>query len=300
MPVVLAAASVGTVLAFAFSTGPPLFWGLLMASGTALAGYSIAHISGTGSEVFYLGPVMYFAYFTGRRTGLLHCGWLAIVQAAVVLYSMPTAPLVRWQDPVMSFLALTLVVNYLSRRVETAVEGLEEMARTDSLTGLLNHGAFTAALEGEVERSRRACRPVALVMVDADLFKSINDRYGHEGGDKALRMLARVLSEETRGGDAVGRLGGEEFAVVLHETGIDGAAVFATRIRKRLRLAQDELGHELTVSQGLAAVDLNMTAPDLLRAADSALYRAKSRGRDRYEIHRDDQDGDVPALAATS
>lgn len=162
---------------------------------------------------------------------------------------------------------------------------LAAQARTDGLTGLLNRRAFLELAEAEVSRLRRHGGMAALAMLDIDRFKAINDGFGHAAGDAVLRALAQHCRQSLRTHDAIGRVGGEEFAMLLPEMGMDAAAEVAERLR--LGLAQlvvpagnADLG--FTVSIGVAL--LSPTGDDLAAAlarADAALYRAKHEGRNR-------------------
>jgi two-component system cell cycle response regulator len=163
-------------------------------------------------------------------------------------------------------------------------ERLEFLASTDALTGCLNRRALIESLERELERARRYNLVLTLLMVDIDHFKAINDTRGHLIGDTVLRQLGELLKRDARSVDAVARYGGEEFVVLLPETAVHGAMIFADRMRQRIaNYAFGEPGNpvRLTVSVGVAcypdrAVD---TSESFLALADAALYRAKADGR---------------------
>jgi len=163
---------------------------------------------------------------------------------------------------------------------------LEELATTDPLTRLLNRRAMAERLAIETDRSRRFRTEVSVLMIDIDHFKAVNDSAGHPAGDEVLRQLAGLLSEAVRSIDIVARFGGEEFVVILPQTGRDGGMVFAERLRDRISEHEFDVpgrNLRLTVSIGLAtfpAADTT-TADDLLARADQALYRAKTEGRNQ-------------------
>jgi diguanylate cyclase (GGDEF)-like protein len=157
------------------------------------------------------------------------------------------------------------------------------LAHTDPLTGLANRHRFFDAAAAEIKRSRRRGSPPAVLMLDLDHFKGINDSLGHEAGDAALRRVAMLCRTLLRSQDLACRLGGEEFAVLLPETGAEGALALAERMRRAvegLRLDQD--GAQLTVSVGVAVVagEEPSVNPALARA-DRALYAAKRAGRNK-------------------
>lgn len=176
-------------------------------------------------------------------------------------------------------------LKLLREELREANERLRELAIRDPLTGVFNRRHWESLLAGELDRSRRHDRPVALILADLDHFKSINDRYGHVVGDRVLTAAARVLTEGVRGHDAVGRYGGEELVVLLPETGLEEALRVAQRLRDDLAaLSFDDVkGLEVRSSFGVAeARGVSAAGADLLvSAADDALYRAKRAGRDR-------------------
>jgi diguanylate cyclase (GGDEF)-like protein len=158
-------------------------------------------------------------------------------------------------------------------------------ATEDPLTGLLNHRAFQDRVESEVARAQRYGRPLALVLLDLDHFKHINDAYGHQAGDAALMQAARLLEKGARSGDVLGRIGGDEFALLLPETGIEAAQQVAERWAVEFRAAPVGVAAHLTMSAGLCDLTHANGGQELLRLADSALYWAKSQGRNTVVVY---------------
>jgi diguanylate cyclase (GGDEF)-like protein len=158
-------------------------------------------------------------------------------------------------------------------------ETLREQAATDGLTGLLNHRGSQERLRKEVERAGIAGKPVSVVVIDLDHFKLVNDSYGHAEGDRALAAAAAKLRNSVRDGDAVGRLGGEEFMLVL--PGVEAAAAAEAAERARMALAEVRVhGRSLECSAGVATCPADaVEAAELLERADAALYAAKHGGR---------------------
>lgn len=185
---------------------------------------------------------------------------------------------------------LGLLARELRRRA-AAEETLASLASTDPLTGLGNRRKFDEALDREWQRAIRACEPLALLVIDADAFKSFNDTFGHLAGDAALQQIASCISRAARRPlDVNARYGGEEFVSLLPQQSLSGALHVANRLRDEihtLRASQTEpdRGPAVpTVSIGVAAFDPCSGSPqDLIGSADEALYRAKSKGRDRIE-----------------
>jgi diguanylate cyclase (GGDEF)-like protein len=176
--------------------------------------------------------------------------------------------------------------NSMADKLADGQAALRELSTRDSLTGLANHREFQRQLTEEVERFRRYGRPFALLMLDVDHFKQINDTYGHLAGDEALRAVAMAIRGVVRPSDLVARYGGEEFALVLPETTSSGALALAERLRHHIGGSTIKLTTDrsitLTVSIGLAACPEDADAvQSLVSAADQALYAAKSEGRNR-------------------
>ena len=171
-------------------------------------------------------------------------------------------------------------------------EAALQMANRDPLTGLFNRRAFEARLDQEFKRVLRHRRPMSLIMLDLDCFKTVNDRFGHQTGDKVLRTAAQVIADCTRETDITARYGGDEFAVILPDTPPEKAFLLAKRIKRKLtetEIPVTENHHKLTISQGLAATDIPLVkqSSDLINLADQALYRAKEDGRNTIRTTKD-------------
>lgn len=174
-------------------------------------------------------------------------------------------------------------------RVVAMQRDLERLATTDALTGALNRRRFLERAAEEYTRSRRYDRPLSVVMLDIDHFKRVNDSHGHAAGDDAIRATVRACRESLRSSDLIGRLGGEEFAIVMPETPPINAYGVAQRVRERIAATavRLEAGGELRVTVSLGLSWLNATDRSfdpLLARADAALYRAKNTGRNRVEV----------------
>lgn len=186
------------------------------------------------------------------------------------------------------------VILDISNRKALETE-LEEMATRDPLTGLFNRRELSRVLEEELERARRYQRPMAVLWVDFDHFKDVNDTFGHAAGDSVLRSVSRLLVGSVRSVDSIGRFGGEEFVIVLPEMDLDEARDTAERLRRKVVEEPQPLGNgetvPLTISVGVAVYpDHGQTPSSLCAAADKAMYLAKNRGRNCVAVaHLHDQ-----------
>ncbi|HEY3703414.1 MAG TPA: GGDEF domain-containing protein [Terracidiphilus sp.] len=211
------------------------------------------------------------------RLGLIAIGCLLLIQGL-------QAALVQ-----MSYLNGRRTLLARESELRAANASLEQLALVDPLTGIANRRRFDHAFRAAFRRASRRRHPLALLLVDADFFKSVNDLHGHPYGDECLVALAGVMACQARGpDDVVARIGGEEFVVLLPDTDADGAAAVARRLHEevqKLALLNEAspFGGRLTISIGLAAwfSSSGLSESDLMRAADQTLYRAKQGGRNR-------------------
>jgi diguanylate cyclase (GGDEF)-like protein len=201
-----------------------------------------------------------------------------------LLVSVRPATLSEWPEDAIPL--VHAAAGHLASAVRNAqlVEEMRRLAAYDDLTGLAGRRHFMTELDREFDRARRESRPLSVLMVDADHFKGINDGFGHAGGDAVLLVLADELRKNTRTLDVVGRLGGEEFGVLLPGADFEIVQLVAERLRSavsRVKIPWRDEFITVTVSVGAATWD-RVCAPDvLLEVADNALYRAKHGGRNR-------------------
>ena len=180
-----------------------------------------------------------------------------------------------------------LRIKRLQDELEEKNRELERLSISDGLTGLYNHRHIHGLLAEEYERVERSNDCMSVAMFDLDHFKSVNDTYGHQVGDRVLVEIAEILREVARDVDRLGRYGGEEFMALLPETCIDDAAVFVERVRREVARRPFDIGADeplkMTLSAGVATYPHETIADveSLVRLADQALYTAKETGRDR-------------------
>lgn len=182
--------------------------------------------------------------------------------------------------------ALANAFNTMAQTLEQSQGELRRLATVDGLTGVYNRREFNRWLTLEIERSRRECYPISLVMVDIDHFKKLNDTYGHQAGDEALRHVGRLLKRDVRPGDHVARYGGEEFAIILPNASRADAFTVAERIRVSIEAQVIPLSLEqsltFTASLGFATFIIDQDTEETFgQRADQALYYAKHSGRNR-------------------
>ncbi len=164
---------------------------------------------------------------------------------------------------------------------------VEEHSQRDALTGLYNRGFFDEQVTQDISRARRQQWDLSLMMIDIDHFKSINDTYGHPCGDEVLRRVAKIMLQQLRTSDMLCRYGGEEFSLILPQTGIEKSKFVGERIRRAVESAvitHDNSNITVTVSIGSATLQDNMTSGLLIAQADQAMYTSKKQGRNRITI----------------
>jgi len=195
--------------------------------------------------------------------------------------------------PVLAFVGIAI------RNVQLLVESRDDSVR-DSLTRWFNRRHALEVLHNEVRRAARSARYPALLMFDLDDFKGVNDRHGHLHGDAILQAVARTIDGLLRGSDVKCRYGGDEFLVILPETGIAGASQVAEHIRQGIRSAELGVlmaGERVTCSIGVTVACAGELEPErLIARADSALYKAKAAGRDKVVVHDGMDARELPAL----
>lgn len=278
---VVATALSGAAAAFVARALPMVVVEGMIATGTVLVGLVVL----TGGEEavayapFYLCLIIQACYFLPAARGAVQV--LFVLASHPVFLATSDGP----QRGAASYLVLTVTVLATAafvldvrRRIDALVTDLRSAALRDPLTGLLNRRGFMPVLEEQLAAAVERDDSLCLLSFDLDRFKELNDREGHEAGDRALVAVGQVLRQDTRLAAGAARIGGEEFALVLPGVGPAEATAVVHELRRGLAHARPGL----TASFGLAGVPAGaVTAGDLLRAADAAMYDAKRAGRDR-------------------
>ena len=263
---------------------PHLFW--LIAPYFGIGVISTLNLvtgdASTGAQMFYLWPVLYSANFLSRTANTLTLILVSAGNAAVVFSVLgPARGVSDWASLTVAMLLTTVVVASLRTRNDRLREVLENQAYADPLTGVANRRSFDGELARAVGWSLEEGEPIALLTLDIDHFKKINDTWGHAVGDRALRVVAEVLRTVAAGDDVVGRLGGDEFVVLLR-TDQMGARRAADQVRELVAEDKSLPGGPPGLSIGMAVLpDHAGSAVELGAASDAALYEAKKAGRGR-------------------
>jgi diguanylate cyclase (GGDEF)-like protein len=249
----------------------------------------------TGPEVrffiFYWPPIAVGAWFIGQRWGYMLVGaataaWLT---ANAGYYEGSGNVLILVWNASVNLVSFALLA-WLIARLRDLLERERLTARTDFLTGVANSRAFSEALDQAIARAQRHDLALALGYVDVDDFKTINDRLGHSTGDQVLRSVAQAIRAVLRASDSVGRLGGDEFGVLLPDTDADAAEAVLQRLRRDLAALAAQQGWPLSVSIG--AVVCRPTECDvdqLIRRADALMYEVKATGKDNVRVVVDER-----------
>ncbi len=222
-----------------------------------------------------VGCLMFFAYDPRSRTLLAMPFWgeLLAISAPIIL--------------------VAYITTMLAADIRYAVDKIKQVSDTDELTGIYNMRAFSAMLHRAFRQAVRYGHALSVVMIDSDNLKQINDKHGHESGNRLLQHLVRDIREQLRGSDVMARFGGDEFIVLLPETGNKGALETAERIRKAIENSRFDVrtgDTRITVSVGVASYPEDGGNLDvILEKADKAMYRAKERGRNKVIAYTEDE-----------
>ena len=224
--------------------------------------------------VIFVAALVIFC-LVGRLSGAELPLTVCLISAAML--SLLIAPPIYW------LVAAPIKREYDMRQyAERRADELGEQAITDSLTGARNRRGITISVLEAMAHAERYGHPLSVAMVDVDYFKEVNDTHGHKAGDRVLQGVAAILTEALRLPDKVGRYGGEEFLLVMPETGLDETSTLTERIRQQVSEAEFDIGDrkvKLTISIGAVLFEKGEDLEQLVSRADRALYRAKESGR---------------------
>lgn len=232
--------------------------------------------------ILYVIPVLLVTWTDGLIWGVVFGIASVALRETVALDQMPVDTPLPWRIAnAAAYVAVLAVAIAGLRNLRRSQTQLAQLVISDQLTNVLNARAFADRLSEELDRNRRYPRPLALLYMDLDNFKTINDTHGHQTGDAVLRLVADAMRSSVRHSDIVGRLGGDEFAVLMPETDAPLADAAAKRLVAGLR---DVFKGTPNVTASIGVVSCTATdasTDDLLRRADQAMYDAKKMGKDR-------------------
>jgi diguanylate cyclase (GGDEF)-like protein len=233
-------------------------------------------------SILYILPVLLVTWTEGLAWGVVFAAATIVLREVIAWDQLPPDTPLGWRAINTASYVLVLAVGMAGlRTLRRSLEQLAQLAMHDPLTGLINARAFADRLTQELERNRRYPRPLALLYLDLDDFKVINDSHGHQTGDAVLRLVADAMRSSVRQTDVVGRMGGDEFAVLMPETEAAVADGAAQRLAAGLRNVFKGTP-TVTASIGVVACGTaDANTDELLRRADQAMYDAKRKGKNR-------------------
>lgn len=240
----------------------------------------------TGTEIsvalLYLIPIGLVSWFINKNVGLAisllsSIDWLLISIFDNHIYSHPAIPF--WNALVE--LTFFTIISYTISSVKVLLIREREIARCDSLTGIANRRAFMEIIAQEFERSQRYNHAISIAYLDLDNFKTVNDKFGHEVGDKLLKTIVDIMKKHTRTSDIMARLGGDEFAVLLPETDPEAARTVLIKLQETVRKEMIKRSWPVTMSIGLISFQqLPISYTEAIHLADQLMYKVKNQGKD--------------------
>lgn len=176
------------------------------------------------------------------------------------------------------------LVKTRTQALEERTDELEKQANTDPLTGIFNRRKFMQVASHELNRFKRHKHMFAILMLDIDDFKNVNDNFGHDAGDKVIKKVAKLIQEETRDSDCFARWGGEEFIIMLPESDLSGRCILAEKVINLINCYQFDHAERVTVSIGVtSSIESDDNIDEIIKRADHALYEAKDSGKNTYK-----------------
>ncbi len=257
----------------------------------------ISYFTGTryALSVFFMFPIVFCSWYNGRRAGI----GLSIVSTLVWLgkdfllieqFSRIHVPIINETFRLIVFLFVSILVT----KLRNALEIQKKIARTDSLTGMSNRLAFfeTAALE--IKRAQRFAYPLSFIYLDIDDFKTVNDTFGHDAGDRLLQMAAKIILKNIRKIDLAVRFGGEEIGILLVETDTEGALFLTKKLQQKLTTEMNRQGWPVTFSMGVGTFQqIFIPVGDMVQIVDKLMYYAKKSGKNKI-VHQVFASGENP------
>lgn len=235
------------------------------------------------TSIFYLLPISYFAWYFSSKTGIFVAFSSILVWFAIDYFKGPhyTRSSIPYWNAIISF-GLYLILVLIFADVKIIYHREREHSRIDFLTGMINQRGFYEALRRERERASRLNTPITLAYVDLDNFKLVNDQFDHRTGDSVLAAVGQTLRRSIRDIDLAGRLGGDEFCLLLPNTDSAGARVLLEKVKEVLLRVMEASHWPVTFSIGAVTFHQpDKAAAEMINAADRAMYAAKTHGKNR-------------------
>jgi diguanylate cyclase (GGDEF)-like protein len=256
---------------------PPFPYALLLFPMAAAIGIALKTTGIVGG--FCASPTVLFFYFVLRRGPANACSLAMLAAGSLMAYWWIGGEVAA--RFFLSFSLTIVMVNIILNIVGDLHRRLVEQAITDPLTETFNRRHMHTRLEEAIERGRRAGSQASLLIIDIDHFKAVNDRFGHEAGDHVLKELVSFLRERSRKADLLFRMGGEEFLLLLNDTGPEAAANVAEALREGIARTHFPVATPITVSIGVSGLEVADSVDSWVKRADMAMYAAKEAGRNR-------------------
>ena len=240
----------------------------------------------TGYEIslsaFYSIPVICASWFVGIYWGVffsVFCMFIIVIADYFLKKYFDTSLIFVWNN--VGILLFYFFSSFVIGKIKIILKKEMEHSRTDSLTGIANSRYFAEAAEREVIRCQRYNHPISVVFIDCDNFKHVNDKFGHSEGDKLLLLVAKTINENVRKSDIAARIGGDEFCVLMPETGIELSLKSIEDIRKALLRNVSETNYDITFSIGVATfIRPPKSIDELIKESDKLMYQVKRHGKD--------------------
>ncbi len=246
------------------------------------------YVTSPDISILYLLPVSFVTWYNGRLYGAIIAVASIFISIVSGLSGVPLAnvdPLILYWDE-LAKLGVLLVVNYMVAELKNALMREKELARTDYLTGVANGRFFMELASLEINRARRYAHPLSIAFVDLDDFKLVNDLYGHSAGDTLLRLVAQTIKSHMRSSDVVARMGGDEFTILLPETGRESAQPAIRKLQSVLMETIQKEKYPITFSIGVVTFEQPpQTVDEMIQQADDVMYTVKNSGKNQIRFH---------------
>lgn len=250
----------------------------------------IRYVTGPDFQIgqFYIIPIIVVTWYIGRNAGIIIATISILLWIVYDFFTLQTLSqgLAPGLNEIFRLIIYIFIIQ-LAHKLRTLLINLQEMSVTDPLTGISNRRSFMKGAQRELDRARRYKHELSLVYMDLDNFKTVNDTLGHHAGDQLLKEVAQTLNGHTRTTDIVARMGGDEFCVLLVETGRDNSILVYNKLEKLILKIMDNNNWPVTMSSGIVTyLDKPDSVDEMIAEADKIMYKVKHSGKNKL-IHHD-------------